>query len=241
MKKSIIGLSFCALMFIGCTPLYYVPNALNTPLIHEQGEISLTGTANNEQFDAQLAVCFKENWVLQTNYFELVNKGTNYGNGNIKEVGVGYATPFSKHLFFEIYGLGAAGSVKNSFEDEGLLLANFNRIAVQPSIAYKRKRFEFILSCRAGQISYYDVNGTLIFEQTDHVNLLRNNPTTFFVEPAATIRLGIKNVKLQGQIIIGTNLNNQNIARFQDFTNGSLGLFIDFNLSNIQKFKQIKS
>ncbi len=73
------------------------------------------------------------------------------------------------------------------------------RFGVQPSIGCKSKYFSGVIYSRFVRLSYFDMDGNLVFEGTDKVAYLKDNKSSVPVEPAVTLRAGLERLKVQLQ------------------------------------------
>ena len=211
--KSIIDFIFICLL-ASCAPNMYIPNMQNIPGFKEKGEIVLNGSVSDlgNEFQVAYSVSDKVGILLNGCYYK-----DEFNNGQLSNVpGLGRAIEIGGGFYkkrgnfiFENYSLLGFGSLKNEqgyFGKEkwypyGNLSSKFYRIANQTSLTYSRKNFEASFSNRLSLLHYYNTSKSpYIFNDVDMSQYLRSSPNFFFLEPAATFRLGLKNVKLQLQL-----------------------------------------
>lgn len=236
--KIIISLSLLGLFSLfSCSPKFYSPNTQNVPLISEQGEGNINFSTNGNQFELQAAYGVTNHFGMQLNGGLFIPKNLDNGNGGsgkFGELGLGYFTSFDEKWILEAYGLGGFGTVENhmpsTLEDypgtTGNISANLLRIGVQPSFGFKSKYFTIALSSRIVNLSYHKLRGDLTYRDELQTDYLRDNASTFLIEPALTIRGGIEQFKLQVQYGYSFNLTNPSFR--QDHILLTLGLNFSF-------------
>lgn len=213
----------------GCSPVYYVPNTQNVPVIKEKGQTNLyfglNGSESTDGFELQGAYGLTDKIALQLNTdWVKASEGSSNGSGYFVELGPGYYKNLSQHFVFETYGLLAFGGLKyeennSSFQE---IKANFFRIGVQPSISYTSKYFIASLSGRLANLNYNSVSGNY-----SDVDYLKANNSYWLIEPALTLQGGLEDVKLLLQFQISNNLTNPDFS--QDYSLVSLGLKVNIN------------
>jgi hypothetical protein len=233
----IIGI-ICCFFIAGCSPLYYIPNTQNVPLITKQGETNLTVLNNSDLFELQGACGLTDNIAIQLNGGLCISPeeyNENGGSGNIVELGVGYYKPLKNKLVFETYGLIGMGNVENHLPStkefypltNGDISAKILRYGIQPNFGYKTKHFSAALSSRFLVLNYNDIKGDLIFKGVDQIDYLNANKTNFIIEPAITLKGGLERLKFQVQYGLSLNLSNKNFQQREDYI--TFGLNYRFN------------
>lgn len=232
-RKIAINLS---LMMLGsCTTQMYVSNAVNAPLLKERGEVKINATPT----DLQAAVAVTDHIGLMANGFYKGWKGDNQydHHGGMGELGIGYFKNFGNHLVFENYIGGGAGQVykQEQFTDRfgnpyvGKFNANAGRAFIQPGIGLRSRFVDLAFTPRFSFVKYTSFSSDNYPADELRKNYLENDrlttPLFIFAEPAVTLRLGYKFIKLQAQYGLTLNVTGQNIKQAPDF--GSLGLVID--------------
>jgi len=104
----------------------------------------------------------------------------------------------------------------------GKISAGIVRASLQPSLSYHTKYFSISGSARLANLSFTNVRGSLTFSDEDQVPYLQDNKNNFLIEPALTLRAGVKKIKLQLQLMKSFNLSNSDFK--QDDTLLSIGL-----------------
>jgi hypothetical protein len=222
-----------------CNPKYYTPNTQNVPLISKQGETNLSLSGNANQVEFQGAYGVTNGFAIQANGGLFIPKDLDNGDGGSGkyiEVGGGYFTPIHEHFVFELYGIAGAGSVENHLPStidgnpgtQGDISANIFRYGIQPNFGFKSKYFTAAVSSRFVNLRYSNIDGDLVYNGEDQVSYLRDNRSSFLIEPALTLRGGIDKIKLQLQV--GYSWNASNEAFRQD--DGFITLGLNFNFTD---------
>lgn len=100
------------------------------------------------------------------------------------------------------------------------------RLGTQPSIAYSSDYFEAALSTRIARLHYNNIRGNLMNGEVNEIEYLRENSSSTLPEPAVTLRAGMKNIKLQYQILGSMNLPNPDFK--QKKQQHTLGIYLMF-------------
>ena len=222
---------------VSCSPKFYTPNTQNVPLISEKGETSLTLSGNDNQVEFQGAYGIGKNIAIKANGGLFIPSDLDNGNGGsgkFIEVGAGYFIPITPNWVFETYGIVGFGSFENhlpSTKNEnpltnGDISANILRIGIQPNFGYKTKYFSAAISSRIVNLSYNNIKGDLIYDNTNQTSYLDDNSSNFLIEPAITIRGGFEKLKLQMQYGYSANLTNSDFRQDKSFL--TLGLNYNF-------------
>ncbi len=251
MKRTKLYLLLLPSFFIvACSPVYYVPNTVSTPLFQEEGELNLTGMAGasnhtsnvglNSAFSISnnIGVMFNiASFVDTDNKFEgdqsNSSENLNYNasrRSQMAEIGIGYFKTIeaSSNFIFETYiGYGQySGNV--AIDQEQSVSFGINRPFIQPAVGFKHKYFEMAFGARIINLYYTNVSPSSAFLANQYTmqkfNAL-NNKT--LLEPFATLRAGTKKVKLQIQIVKALKNGNSDLAI--DGVNISAGLHFQFN------------
>ena len=106
-------------LFIGCSPTFYQPNNINTPMLKEEKQIRIGGSfGNSNNLNLEIAVA-PINHLGLIGTFSTFNPDKNEegegGNGKINEGGIGYFNNFYKNFIIDAYGIYGNGNVKNYF------------------------------------------------------------------------------------------------------------------------------
>ncbi|MBA3971314.1 MAG: hypothetical protein H0X46_04100 [Bacteroidetes bacterium] len=230
-----ISLCTAALLLTSCSTTLYVPNTVNVPLLKEKGEIKL----NIDQNNLQAAVAVSEHVGVMVNGFYRDHIGSNsyQHKGALGEIGVGYFKPLDDDPFVLEAFVGAG--VGNVSKSEVLTNGNESRTAtfdaratkvfIQPELGYTSRFFDLALSPRFSMIKFSDFNSSNYTEgelANDYLDKgrLTSNPY-LFAEPAVTMRIGYKWLKLQAQYGMVVNIGGGQIRHPQNYS--SLGLTVD--------------
>ncbi|MES2680770.1 MAG: hypothetical protein V4635_12835 [Bacteroidota bacterium] len=218
-----------------CTTQMYVSNAVNAPLLKERGEVQLAVTQN----DLQAAIGIGRHFGIMANgFYKNYRDDNNYRHsGVLGEVGLGYYEPMEHNLVFETFAGAGVGNVYKQQQftntDNTTYIGKFNadatKVFVQPDFGYKSGIFDLILSSRFSVVKYKNFQSENYPQQELKKDYLDNNnlvgPTFIFAEPALTVRLGYKYVKVQAQVGLTANLTGHNIKHPDNFS--SVGIVID--------------
>ncbi len=173
------------LMENACAPAY-VPNVLPAPMLEEKGEMVFNAHTGIAGFDPQFALGITDHVGIMVNgsFRNYTSDSTdNYHQHLFFEAGAGYFTPLGTAGRFEVYAGGGAGKLKAEFDNQLFIsyadVFSF-RSFVQPTIGVVTDVAEFSISSRFVMVS-----------------LRQGDQKAFspFIEPAATLKLGYRQVK----------------------------------------------
>ena len=200
----------CVLALCQSCRTAYTPNALNVPLLQEQGEIKLMVSPTNYQ--AAYAVTDKigimANGRVATSANSTSVNGTATDSFDAKntvfEAGIGFYGRTQRNLTYEVYGgggitqvgfHGTGSSTGKNYDVSGM------KFFVQPNIGFTSRGFDIAFSTRLSGLQFSTATGN--YTATE----LKNNELDqlassmhLFLEPAITLRGGYKYVKLQAQV-----------------------------------------
>jgi len=225
---------FC--LAAGCNPIYYSPNTQNVLLAPERGDLSLLAATDGNRVEMQAAYAFSDRAALEINggIFEPADLDNgDGGSGHFVEGGVRYLTPLSASLAWEIHGLLGFGSFDNHFPSSvalhpattGEITGDLLRFGVQPAFGYRSRYVEAAASTRLVGLRYNGVEGALIYEGEDQVEMLTSANSYFLVEPAITVRAGLERVKVQLQAARSVNLTDSDFR--QDESMLTVGIVVN--------------
>ncbi|MBC7382193.1 MAG: hypothetical protein H7296_04265 [Bacteroidia bacterium] len=237
MKTLITKIAICICAISSCN-VAYRSTMLNTPLFSAKKEIAIAATTTN--FQAAYSVT-DHIGVMANGYFEQqdapIDRVGNGGKGFLGEIGAGYFRKIypKPEIIFETYGgigYGHMSQFKNYSDpmngfavQQRSLTANGLKMFIQPAIGYKLRLFEISAGLRYSNISYLNIktkNWPVERLYDDHFDELNLNYS--FIEPAITLRAGIRNVKIQFQYLYCIKLSNGSINYNKELY--SLGIFI---------------
>ncbi|HTF05339.1 MAG TPA: hypothetical protein VK826_15020 [Bacteroidia bacterium] len=224
----------CVAIFPSCKSVYH-PNAVNTPLFNNAGEIRATVDPGN----VQLAYAVTDHAGIMLNGFrvkENTEDNAIRGRGGLVEVGFGYYTRF-RPFVFETYIGGGMGMVhfdETRQENNTTTIRSFEargtRFFVQPSFGYTSRFFDVALTPRFVFGKYSNiVTNYSTQEQIDGKFYAIDRPLWAFIEPALTVRGGYQWIKLQVQFGISQKLNSEALSYKDTFLNVGLS----FNINHI--------
>jgi hypothetical protein len=237
LKKHVLIAALCSAAMTACNPIYYSPNSHNVPLFTQKGETNATLAGNSNRIEVQGAYAVTDQIAVKVNggLFrpDDLDNG-NGGSGKLIEFGGGYYRPVGNLFVFETYGIAGFGSMENHLpstvaanpQTRGDISANLFRLGIQPNFGLKNKYVSAAISTRLAYLGYYNINGDLIFADKDQVQYLKENNSHLLIEPALTLRTGIKNVKLQFQLGLSLNATDSGFDQDQGFA--TLGLNFNF-------------
>ena len=199
--KTLICLIFAApiLLIYSCAPLY-VPNAINAPLMSNKGEIHANLSAGSNGFDLMTSGAVTDHFAIMANG-EYQNRdnvdsnSTDLRQHTFGEVGFGYYTKLNEKARFEVFGGGGYGTAASYMKNAGVKFraqGEYYRLFLQPNIGMSSDVFDGAFSMRLGYVRLFNFN-------KDYADLSLS-PSTFLIEPAATIRVGYKYVKFFFQV-----------------------------------------
>ncbi len=226
-------------IIISCRSYYYMPTQQQIPLFSEKHELQMTGGVDGYNFkNFQFSYAITNSICVQLNtlYKDGNKRTTNYAN--LIEGGPGYYYNINKYFVIETFaGFGKADI--NKYNDAEHL--SFNRFYIYPILGFHSKFVDLAYSIRYSYLTYHfqGLPPTYSGTQTNFSNMQANlwepfslnNNTYDFWEPALTLRLGYKYIKLQGQYnwLVGRNRYNLNYVE----NNMSVSLFFAFPLDRI--------
>lgn len=241
MKIFRVYIGLCVILLMtACSPIYYMPNTQNVPLLSEKDEANITLIGNGNQIEAHGSYAAGQNVGLVLNaglFIPPDDDNGDGGRGRFVEVGAGYFKPLRPNLIIETYGLLGLGGVENYFPsrvsggstspDDGRITAQMLRIGLQPNIGYKSKYFSAAFSMRWCWLSFSNIEGNLIFDGVQQQEYLKEHKSNFLFEPALTIRGGWE--RIQGQVQLGVSANLSEKYFNQEDSWMTLGIHFKFN------------
>lgn len=218
-------------LFQACAPIY-VASSHQTPLLDKKGELNGKVQAGTHGIDVQGAYAFSDHLGMTAagSFAELeaVQGGTvneNYHKHSYGEAALTYFRPIGGIGRFEIMsglGLGESSAVETlTFSGaEERTTGKYNKLFVQSNIGLETNFIEAGLALRLAQVTFTEfATETLIYEETEG--------GTFF-EPAAFVRLGWKNIKLESQVGVNALLQEDAYFPYQ-MMHFSMGINVNLN------------
>lgn len=234
-----------ALMLSSCSHYYYVAPPKTVPLFKEKNEYRASiGVGDAEEMtilDVQAAYSITDHIAISASYMKVwggTKDAGNWGEGNYYDVALGYYTPITDLLMFEVFGgIGSSKQHHQYEKDKGTSDLAFTNFYIQPTLGISLKRFDFAFSptfslVRFGKVDQYLIAGAL---EKDKLNAIANNRNSVNFEPCFTVRGGFDYVKIQLQIMSSSNLSNPD--QWYDFSRGSVGLQFAFAERFLKKRK----
>ncbi len=228
----LIAFVLTLLLAAGCN-VAYVPNKHNVPLMQEKGDFSVNLSTNNAQgaYAISNSLAVMANAYFRDNDWETIPMDTAnakpvkyQANRLLAEAGLGYYQRLGDNGVFEVYGGAGMGSIhfenNNEYFHAGmkksgaLYKARMGKAFIQPQIGYKSDYVDIIFSTRISGLTFsnVDTSGFSFYQlQTHNLYNLERQPF-FFIEPAITMQLGYKYVKLYTQAVLVRKINPEPIS-----------------------------
>jgi len=237
-----------------CAPTYYKPKTINVPLLETKNDAQISAHIN-EGINIQGAYAVSDNIGLTIDFFDFNNKvKTENSNGSKSrskytyrsaELGIGYFKNLNNRLYFEVYGIGGIGKLSkfsNAQPTEyyepafGQISSNYTLLGIQPSFGVKWKYLELAYSMRLLRTNFYNTEGNYTWNGKSEVDYLNNKNYQDIIEHGFTVRAGLKNVKLQLQLVKSNETGMRSIRRVDDnqrnpFDGGTLSLGLTYNFN----------
>jgi hypothetical protein len=203
-SKTIVRLAavLCTVLLLisyACSPVYF-PNQLNVPLLEKEGDFVGTVTISPNGFDPQMAYAITSNVGVMANIQINPELGAQevdrvFTGNFLAEAGVGYYAALSDIVRFEVFGGGGYGWVSGiRTPDQIDPGTRMYRGFVQPTLGISGRNAAICFSSRF----------TLPVLMAD-ASVTRAS----FVEPAITLKLGVRQVKFFSQIGLAIPLSIQ--------------------------------
>ncbi|SHO64917.1 hypothetical protein [Algoriphagus zhangzhouensis] len=229
---------FVSALLQACSPVMYSNVGQNVPLLKEKGDVFLQGGISGSDGEEsasgggfQFAYAISDHWQINSSFYALGNQEISdpddwRGTGNYFEIGGGfYSTSENKKWVYEITGGLGFSSIKNKLggvSRDHIDVGHFKPY-LQPAVGVSLKNFEFAFSPRIAYNTFTKKEYE-IFDPS-----LSSEVQTFFdqqgdfliLEPGFTLRGGIKNVKVQIQLVLSSFSEDK---RFVNDTFSSFGL-----------------
>jgi hypothetical protein len=243
-----------AFLFTQCGATYYTPSNQNTGQLSEEKEIMASGGFSrvNQTEVIHYTAAYSPIKHLGIKLggatfnaerdFSTINIYDNYGlDGQLIEGSVGYYRKLSENFVFDVYG--GIGNFNGFTADAGLegVDFNYNRFFIQPSFGVNSQYVDIILSLRLSNLNYasvqYGVGQTRA--QDLAANYFGDSPFPlpgddfYFIEPTFTMRVGVRQVKLEVQTGFAFNYSSRPLD-YDPFHFG-VGLVYNFKPSYREK------
>lgn len=221
-----------SLLVSGCGPgSYYSANRIHAPNLEEKNEfqanVGLSKSAETTTMDFSAAYSPVENLGLiihGSRYFQNVRRESNFQEirngiaGSMLGAAAGYYKPINDEYMSSIYfGFAQFNGETLREESPSIYDYTFNRLYVQPSIGGNYDIADLIFSVRGSYLNFTDVEDVgqsvappgVIGGGSPFSQPVLSGDKFFLVEPAITLRLGLKNIKLSGQMGLAINVGNR--------------------------------
>jgi hypothetical protein len=235
------------LLFSSCSHFYYVPVAQNVPLLKEKAELRLNGMLGTEgetsSKQGQASYAINDFLGAMINYSSVkggdVYEG-NWGKGEIIELGTGWFKRIGGKGVFEVYGgYGVISQYHEYYYELATSEIKMNHIFIQPAIGYTSRAFDIAFSSKLLRLHTSEIDTQLNtsssyypFLAYSDLALLNENPTSFLLEPALTLRAGWKFIKLQVQLAGSINLSQGSLMPYD---NGTVTVGLHFSIPTRKK------
>ena len=212
-SKKLLLIAIIVISFSSCK-IMYIPNTQNVPMLEEKGDIKVElGTK-----DLQVAYGVTDHLGIMVNGYYNKNDWSvvsgEFDNQYLSkrtlvEGGLSYYTTMGEKGRFEVYGGAGYGKVQYDYElYESAVLTETNtfginmmRAFLQPAIGIQSDNFGLAFSTRLAGVSFSNIDSvgySPVELESEGLNELEDN-MFIFMEPALTLRLGIKYAQLQFQ------------------------------------------
>jgi hypothetical protein len=260
--KRIMFLLFSLFALSGCTRCYYGPTQHNVPMFKEKNEARLSGTYStiNEIPGGEVQAAY-----APTKGLGLIGNAAFFGKweegkAQLYELGAGYykAVPTKRagapgNIVVEVYGVAGWGRVTND-ACSGYVRVDMVKSYVQPSFGFANEKAEAFLSAKIGVVHLYNIKETLgpypcygdqeeYYPYTngdaeDDLHIMQLDQTGFLVEPAVTMRFGLKYVKWHIQL--GGSFLTSHLDDVSAPFNFNTGLLFSFAPRFLKKNRKIE-
>jgi len=207
-------------------------------LFERKGQIAINGIVDiNKQIEIQSAASFTNHFAGSYNYYQCkrtwdINDlfGGDYlyseaNKGHLHEGGIFYYGTWKNKFPFELHTSYAGGSVYNQYE-YGDSKMNIEKWSLQTTLGHHYKNMEIAFSCRAGRINFTNIEIQGFFdineEETKELLYVKNNPASWVLEPALTVRYKYKLMALQIQSGVSLNINNPELKQLRLYARAGL-------------------
>ena len=228
---------FFSLFAVGCSPVYYKPNLMNTPNFREKDEVYLAAHWADKGYDAQAAYALTNNVFVQGNIMFQDNSETSSSSstsertttisGQLGEVAVGYFMPVNKYGTLSVCGGYGMGHVSNNWGPQGASSANISKVFIQPSIGVRRKHFDLVASAKLANLTYSNLNQN--YTNQEFINQFNTLKSAIpILESGIAMRFGGPKLKVQLSYSSVSLLKPNDSFSYEGGTIG-LGLCLQFN------------
>lgn len=227
------------ILLVSCGTLYK-PTSINIPLHEEAGDFQISGNYGAAGAEIQLSGAFTDNFYLSGNFNYLRTKtkedsiikyrSMEYAIGYFKwlentndlklDIALGYGLGnYNYHYLFETIPMQMRFHVSS----------DYHKWFIQPSIGRNDEELDMAFSIRLSFLHHYNF--------TDHysnrsIDLRSMNPVGY-LEPCYTLKVGVKGIKLIGQLGLVMPLTPKHpLSKAAYNFYGSIGFNVKLNLRN---------
>jgi len=223
MKIKTIAAAICILSS-SCAPVY-IPNAVNSPLFGEQGEMHINAQAGTNGLDLQTAYAVAPHFALMLNGSYMNESSddpefSDYHKHLFGEAGLGFYTALRGAGRFEIYGgLGMGEAISYDeylfFEIPQALRARgqYHRAFLQTGIGASTDIFDGGFVVRAAYVRFNHFTADYL-DDTLQKDVTEDN---FYFEPVLYARIGWKWIKFQIQGGLSFPMTEESVLEHQPF------------------------
>ncbi len=229
---------FFSLFAIGCSPVYYKPNLMNTPNFREKEEVYWAGHITDRGYNGQAAYAITEHVFIQGDYmFSQKSESTKSSNstivqtskivGKFGEIGVGYFQPTGKLGTFSVCGGYGFGTVINDWTNRGGSYADIHKLFLQSTFGLRGKYFEVVASVKLANLDYSSLEQNYTTSEfISQFDALKK--PAIMLEPAAAMRFGGKRIKFQMALTTALLLKSSPSFKYDEGAFG-VGLCLQLN------------
>jgi hypothetical protein len=200
--------------------VYYTPTTPNIPLLNKKNSFLLSahygGNSDFNNFDMQTAFMPGKKFGLMAAFRVSSYKAKDYyelGHSNGIEIGAGYIAPSKSNLHFEVYGGIGTRSIFNEHYT-GNSKTNFTSYFIQPAFYVESDdrivQFSVVprFTLNRFKIQKQDYNFDRERLVDEQFSIMEKNPSQYFFEPTALLRIGWQSLKFQFSYTYSKNLTS---------------------------------
>lgn len=224
------GILALTLFFYSCSQ-FYVPNAVNVPMMKKQGDINAGIHTGTNGVDFQTSFAITDNIAVMFNgsfNHDIDSAQTDYHKHTFFEGGLGIYQTFSDYFTFETYagvGYGEAEAYETFLlfaqKNDYLTTAKYTRPFIQFNLGIGTDFFDGGIAARFCYVKYNEIKP---IDPAD----TNADPSSFFAEPVLFWRIGWKYIKLNSQIGFSLPFNKERFFDNQPFI-FNVGISFHFN------------
>jgi hypothetical protein len=258
--KICLVIAFIAVLFCSCWPyvpqqyyipeprqkqnLYYTPSTSNAPLLVDKNDFNFgfnySSAKDYGSLDLNAAYVFAEHFGFAGG--TSVSSNNKHTKNDKSELSLGYILPLNTQMHFETYSGIGWGTVNNKHET-GMSTVKSNQIFIQPSLGIHNKentiQFGIITRFVKSNFKVSDTTFSSIRESysANQLNILRNEPSHYFLEPGATLKIGWPFLLVNLGYTSSLHVGGKEFARGKG--NFSAGVLFKFNTGIKSSVKEV--